>query len=164
MRSSSGVSNTSSSVLIVDDEPGIRALVKRWLTGEGYVALEARTAEEAFDVAERNPGIKAAIVDLQMPGLGGAWLIDQLQRRFPNISMILATANDSVPGSLSLKPGVIGYVVKPLTPKTLLPVIADGVRRSHAVETERRQGANESIESFLDRKLTRGGDDDDRTN
>jgi two-component system alkaline phosphatase synthesis response regulator PhoP len=152
-----------SSVLIVDDELGIRELVKRWLTAETYVALEARTAEEAVDVAERNRGIKVAVVDLQMPGLGGAWLIDQLQRSFPHISIILATANSSVPGTLSLKPGVIGYVVKPLTPKTLLPLIADGVRRSdESIETERRRGANDSIESFLDRKLTRG-DGNDRT-
>lgn len=149
-------------VLIVDDEPGLRELVKRWLTGEEYVALEARTAEEAVDVAERNPGIKVAVVDLQMPGLGGAWLIDQLQRSFPNISIILATANDSVPGSLSLKPGVLGYLVKPLTPTTLLPLIADGVRRSdESVQTERRS-ATDSIDSFLDRKLT-GGHGDDRT-
>lgn len=150
-----------SSVLIVDDEPGMRELVKRWLTGEDYVALEARTAEEALDVAARNSGTKVAVVDLEMPGLGGAWLIDQLQRSFPNISIILATANDSVPGTLSLKPGVIGYVVKPLNPKTLLPLIAGGVRRSdESGEAARRRGANDSIESFLDRKLTRGHDND----
>lgn len=149
-----------STVLIVDDEPGMRELVKRWLTGEEYVALEARTAEEAVDVAERNPGIKVAVVDLQMPGLGGAWLIDQLQRSFPHISMILATANDSVPGTLSLKPGVIGYVVKPLTQNTLLPLIADGVRRSDESVETKRSGANDSIENFLDRKLTRGHGND----
>lgn len=153
-----------SSVLIVDDEVGMRELVKRWLAGNDYVALEARTAEEALDVAQREPGIKVAIVDLQMPGLGGAWLIDQLYRTFPNISIILATANDSVPGTLSLKPGVIGYVVKPLTPATLLPLIADGVRRNdESVQTEGRR-ASDSIESFLDRKLTRDRHGDDSSN
>ena len=153
----------ATSVLIVDDEPGMRELVKRWLTGQEYVAFEARSAEEAMVVAERNAGIKVAVVDLQMPGLGGAWLIDQLDRLFPGISVILATANDSVSGTLSLKPRVVGYAVKPLTAKNILPLIADGVRRSDEyVEDARRRGAADSIDSFLDRKLTRGTHDDDR--
>ena len=146
-----------SSVLIVDDEAGMRELVKRWLPSDEYVALEARTAEEAVDMTERNPGIKVAVVDLQMPGLGGAWLVYLLQRSFPGVSVILATANDSVPGTLSLKPGVIGYVVKPLTPEMLLPLIAEGVRRSDEYGDAAQRGDAKSIEAFLERKLTGGG-------
>lgn len=146
-----------STVLIVDDELGLRELLKRWLTGEEYVALEARTAEEALDVAAGNPDIKVAVVDLQMPGRGGAWLIDQLRHSFPAISVILATANDSVPGTLSLQPSVVGYVVKPLTSQKVLPLLADGLRRSTEYAEAAREGhAADPIESFLDRKLTRG--------
>ena len=146
-----------SSVLIVDDELGIRELVKRWLTGDEYVALEARTAEEALDVAAGNPDIRVAVIDLQMPGRGGAWLIDQLRHSYPAISVILATANDSVPGTLSLQSSVVGYVVKPLTSQKLLPLLADGLRRSNEyVDGAQERKAADPLESFLDRKLTRG--------
>ena len=145
------------SVLIVDDEPGMRELVKRWLTGDEYVVVEARTAEEALDVVAGNPDITVAVVDLQMPGRGGAWLIDQLRHSYPAISVILATANDSVPGTLSLQPSVVGYVVKPLTSQKVLPLVVDGLRRSNDyVEAARKRKAADPIEVFLDRKLTRG--------
>ena len=145
------------SVLIVDDEPGMRELVKRWLTGDQYVALEARTAEEALDVVARNPDIKVAVVDLQMPGRGGAWLIEQLRHSYPAISVILATVNDRVPGTLSLQASVVGYVVKPLTSQKLLPLVSDGLRRSAEYEEAARiRKTTDPIESFLDRKLTRG--------
>jgi DNA-binding NtrC family response regulator len=154
----------SSSVLIVDDELGMRELMKRWLTNEEYVALEARTAEEAVDVAGGHAGIKVAIVDLQMPGLGGAWLVYYLRSVYPAISVILATANDSVPGTLTLKPNVVGYVVKPLTATKVLPLVAEGVRRcDDYIEAQRRTGGADPIESFLDRKLTRGDHGDDHT-
>jgi DNA-binding NtrC family response regulator len=146
-----------SSVLIVDDEPGMRELIKRWLTGEEYVALEARTAEDALAIAEQNRDIKAALVDLQMPGLGGAWLVDQLRQSVPALSVILATANSSVPGTLSLQPNVVGYVVKPLDQQLVMQLVAEAVLRSDQHQTDaRRQRANDPIESFLDRKLTRG--------
>ena len=152
-----------SSVLVVDDEPGMRELLKRWLAGEEYLALEARTAEEALDVAARSAGITVAVVDLQMPGRGGAWLVDELRRLFPAVSVILATANDSVPGTLSLQQNVVGYVVKPLTQRVLMPLIEEGVRRSDQfAESARRRQATDPIESFLDRKLTRGNHDDHR--
>jgi DNA-binding NtrC family response regulator len=151
-----------SSVLIVDDEPGMRELLKRWLTGEEYLALEARTAEDALTVAGEHPDIKVALVDLQMPGLGGAWLVDQLRQLLPAVAVILATADSSVPGTLSLQPNVVGYVVKPLDQRSVMQLVADGVRRSDQHTDARRQRATDPIESFLDRKLTRGGHDNDR--
>ncbi len=150
-----------SSVLIVDDEPGMRELLKRWLTGEEYVALEARTAEDALTVAGTNPDIKVAIVDLQMPGRGGAWLVEQLQLFLPGTSVVLATANDTVPGALSLRSNVVGYIVKPLTQDKVLQLVADGLRRSSQY-SDVAPDAPDPIESFLDRKLTRGSYTDDK--
>lgn len=148
----------SAAVLIVDDDAGIRELLKRWLAGDTYRTFEARTAEDALDVARTDGDITVAVVDLQMPGRGGAWLIEQLRHSYPAVSVVLATANDSVPGTLSLQANVVGYIVKPITPQTLLPLIAAGVRRkSEYLEAARKRKATDPIESFLDRKLTREG-------
>jgi DNA-binding NtrC family response regulator len=148
-------------VLIVDDEPGMRDLLKRWLSGEKYDALEARNAEEALEVLAQTPDVKVVIADVEMPGKGGAWLVDQIQQRFPTTAVVLATANDEVPGTLSLQPSVVGYLVKPLTRDDVRRYVREGVGRSHEfAEKARVRSVTDPIETFLDRKLTGGKDDD----
>jgi DNA-binding NtrC family response regulator len=134
-------------VLVVDDEQGLRALLKRWLAVEPYVALEAQNAEEALDVLAQSPEIKLVIADLQMPGKGGAWLVDQMRQRFPTTAVVLATADDQVPGTLSLQPNVVGYLVKPLNREEVIRLVAEGVRKTAAeVERARIRRATDSIE------------------
>jgi CheY-like chemotaxis protein len=134
-------------VLVVDDEQGLRALIKRWLAAEPYVALEAPSAEEALDVLAQSPEIKVVIADLQMPGKGGAWLVDQMRERFPSTAVVLATADDQVPGTLSLQPGVVGYLVKPLNRAEVIRLVAAGVRKTAAeVERARIRRATDPIE------------------
>lgn len=117
-------------VLVVDDEPGLRELLTRWLSGAKYVALKAPSAEEALNVLAKSPEVKVVIADLQMPGHGGAWLVDQMRERFPSIAVVLASADDHVPGTLSLQPSVASYLVKPLGRDALLRAVRKGVRRS----------------------------------
>ena len=149
-------------VLVVDDEPGFRQLLKRWLEAEQYVALEAQNAEEALEVLAQSPDVKLVIADLQMPGKGGAWLVDQMRQRFPSTVVVLATADDRVPGTLSLQPSVVGYLVKPLNREEVIRLVAECVRKT-ASEVERAgiPTATDPIETFLDRKLTHGHDDHD---
>lgn len=144
-------------VLVVDDEVGIRALVARWLSGADFYVDQAATAEEALRVLGSSTGIKVVILDLNMPGQGGAWLLGRLREVHPAVSVILATAEDSVPGTLSLQPSVVGYLVKPLQPQTLIPLVKEGARLSAQQERARQGGATDPIEGFLDRKLTHGG-------
>jgi DNA-binding NtrC family response regulator len=149
-------------VLIVDDEPGLRELLRRWLEAEQYVALEAQTAEDALEVLAQSPDVKVVIADLQMPGQGGAWLVDQMRQRFRSAVVVLATADDQVPGTLSLRPSVLGYLVKPLNREEVIRLVAEGVRKTASgVEPSRISTAADPIEAFLDRKLTHGDGDRD---
>lgn len=66
------------SVLVVDDEPGIRDLFRDTLTRKGYEVLTAGDGESAIALAKRkNPSI--AFVDIRMPGIDGVGLIRRLQ-------------------------------------------------------------------------------------
>ena len=146
-------------VLVVDDEVGMRSLLMRWLTAAGYSVHESASAELALEKLAASPDIKVLILDLQMPGQGGAWLINQLRSSHPAVSVILATSEASVPGTLSLQPSVVGYLVKPLQSADLISLVAEGVRRSDQyVEQARRGPGADPVEGFLDRKLTRGED------
>ena len=116
-----------SSILVVDDEPAMREFYRRALSAGGHSPLDARTAEEALDFLAGTPGIQVVIVDLSMPGRGGAWLIEEMRQRFPNVGVILATADEFVPGTLSLQANVISYLVKPVTAKRFLEAIQEAL-------------------------------------
>jgi two-component system aerobic respiration control protein ArcA len=115
-------------ILIVDDESGARQLLTRLVTAQGHVSLEAGTAEEALYLCVFNSNIHVVIADIQMPGHGGGWLIEQLRQRCPAVAIIVATAHDLLPGTLSLEPSVIGYLVKPIDGEQLAEAVTLGIR------------------------------------
>ena len=149
-----------SSILVVDDEAPMREFYRRALVAGGHNPLDVRTAEEALDFLSMTPGIPVAVVDLSMPGRGGVWLIDQIRQRFPSVAVILATADERVPGSVSLQASVVGYLVKPISAQQLLDAVQDALdkpRETSPTIPEQRQG--DPIEAWLDKKLThRNGD------
>jgi CheY-like chemotaxis protein len=153
----------STAVLIVDDEPALRELLRRWLAGAGYVTLEAPSAEAALDVLAHSADVRTVVADLQMPGKGGSWLVDQMRLHFPSTAVVLATADDKVPGTLSLQPAVVGYLVKPLNRDQVVNLVRQGVRQSEAfADRARIRAATDPIDTFLDRKLTQNrGDGND---
>jgi CheY-like chemotaxis protein len=147
-----------SSILVVDDESAMRQLYARALVASGYLTIESRTAEEALDFLAMTPDIHVVVADLDMPGHGGAWLVDQLRDRYPDVAVILATASNAVPGTLSLRSAVVRYLVKPIAPADLRGAVEEALAWHR--ESRPATGADR-IESWLDSKLTRGGVDDD---
>jgi len=73
-----------SEILIVDDERDIRELLSEWLAAEGFSLSEAADAESALSVIGLRP-IAAVLVDKDMPGHDGTWLIEQIRRRHPAV-------------------------------------------------------------------------------
>jgi DNA-binding NtrC family response regulator len=114
-------------VLIVDDESAIRVILARWLAEAGYETREAADAEAALVEMARAPA-DVVLCDIEMPGRGGLWLIDQLRGQFPAAAMVLATAVDSVPPTTSFRPGVVDYVLKPFARERLLNAVASAVK------------------------------------
>lgn len=99
-------------VLIVDDEPSIRHLVRRWLGNAGYSCAEAENSDAALASMTANP---AAVVfcDLKMPGRDGLWLTRQLRAQYPTTAVVLATGMTNVPPNVSMQSGVLAYLIKP---------------------------------------------------
>ena len=103
-----------SRVLIVDDEPPVRTLIARWLGPDGYELQEAGDAAEGLE-AVRAGGIDVVISDVSMPGNDGLWLVAKVRAEFPDVAIVLATAVNEIPGTVTLQPSVVGYLLKPLT-------------------------------------------------
>jgi CheY-like chemotaxis protein len=126
------------SVLIVDDEAGVRELLTRWLAPADCSLCEAADAESALQLLESRP-IAAVVCDLSMPGYGGEWLVSQIRERFPTVAIILATSNDAVPPRISLQRGVVGYLLKPFERTDVLNAVADAIAW-HRVASRQRIG------------------------
>lgn len=79
-------------VLVVDDEPGVRAALTQVLQRLGYTALAAESGEEALDLLQQG-GIEVLISDQHMPGLSGIDLLKLVRVRHPKVVRIMLTAD-----------------------------------------------------------------------
>ncbi len=105
-------------LLLADDDPNIRALVRYVMTREGYSVHEARDGAEAINVMEHSP-IDIAIIDVMMPRMDGFELCEYIRQHY-DIPIILLTAKDQLSDKEQgyLK-GTDDYVTKPFEPEEL---------------------------------------------
>lgn len=147
-----------SSVLVVDDEAGMRQFYVRALAAGGYYGIEARTAEEALDFLALAPDVSVVVADMNMPGHGGVWLVERMREKHPHVAIVMATANESMSGTVTLQPAVVAYLVKPISAAQLLEAVGSAAAsRPPAADPVR---ASSAVDDWLNSKLThrRGGD------
>ncbi len=89
-------------ILVMDDEPDVRDIVREALQDLGYLVATARNGAEALEVVERAGAegrvFELAILDLTIPGdEGGAELLAEIRRRLPNVSAIASSGYSSDP-------------------------------------------------------------------
>ena len=109
----------------MDDEQSIRALLTRVLRREHYTVHEAADAETAIAILER-VCIGAILVDRNMPGRDGDWLVRQIRDRFPATAVILATG-EYVPPHIGDQPGIAGFLAKPFTVEAIRHAVSDAM-------------------------------------
>jgi response regulator RpfG family c-di-GMP phosphodiesterase len=128
-----------SSVLLVDDEDGIRALMSRWLEGLGHETRQASSAEQALEQLAREDA-DVAVCDIAMPGQDGLWLASQLRADHPQTAVIMATGTQDVDAALrSLQHGAVDYLVKPFTRDQFREALGRGIEwHREAVRSRRR--------------------------
>ncbi|HEX6465590.1 MAG TPA: HD domain-containing phosphohydrolase [Vicinamibacterales bacterium] len=140
---------TSTSVLVVDDETGVRDLLSRWLVAGGYDVLTASSAEEALGrIHDAAPAV--ALCDIRMPGHDGLWLAQRIRRDAPETAVIIATGVHDVGSAVnSLRQGVIDYLTKPFGRDRLRDSVLRGVEwHKAACDTRRwREGLEEEVDS-----------------
>ena len=126
------------SVLIVDDEPGVRHLMRRWLESRGYMVSVAPNATEALTFLERSR-VAVAVCDVRMPGQDGLWLTDHLRQHYPEMAVIVATGiNDVAAGVEGLRQGVVDYLTKPFDRGRLFEALSRAIEWHHAAADSKR--------------------------
>ena len=109
-------------ILVVDDDAGVRGLLRRVIGDMGYQVAEAGDALSALEVLESSE-VGLALVDIRMPGRDGVWLVDQIVTRYPATPVVVATGLLEMDPHVTLRAGVVGYVVKPFKRADLAEVI-----------------------------------------
>jgi DNA-binding response OmpR family regulator len=118
-------------ILVVDDEPKIREIVRRYLEQDGYDVVEAADGTTALKAArEARPDL--IILDIMMPGIDGIEVLRQV-RTESQVPVILLTARvEEVDTLVGLAVGADDYVTKPFSPRELVARVKTVLRRSRS--------------------------------
>lgn len=139
-------SMTSARILVVDDEPQIRRVLRTALVAGGYMVQDARNGEEAMEkLREERPDL--AIVDINLPGMSGFEVCREIRETSDVPIIMLSVRNSEKDKVRALDAGADDYVVKPFGTQELLARIRANLRR-HA------QDADEAPISFGAQGLT----------
>jgi two-component system, cell cycle sensor histidine kinase and response regulator CckA len=114
-------------ILLVEDEDGLRALNARGLASRGYTVLEAGNGVEAIDVLEKADGrVDLVVSDVVMPEMDGPTLLRELRSRNPTLKIIFVSgyAEDAFQKHLP-EDGQFAFLPKPFTLKQLVAAVKD---------------------------------------
>lgn len=101
-------------LLIVDDEDNVRRVVAELLQDEGYVTQTADCAQQAIEYLDDQP-FDLLISDIKMPDQDGLWLMEQVQRRHPDVAVVLMTGFGQIDTAVTaLRHGASDYLTKPI--------------------------------------------------
>ena len=113
-----GFAHGTETILVVDDEPSLRKLVRNSLSAVGYRILEASSAEDALAICEDFEGnIDLLLTDVIMPGMDGKRLAEMFYSRRPKTKVVFVSGyTDEILAHRGiLDPGIV-YIEKPITP------------------------------------------------
>lgn len=146
-------------VLVVDDEPQIRTLLKATLARAGYEVVEASNAREAIS-AKSIDKPDLVLLDLGLPDRDGLELVERLAAE-PRSAVLVISARDQTEQKVAaLDLGADDYVTKPFDTEELLARVRASLRQRLISESERRivEAGTVSID-LLARTVRRGGKD-----
>lgn len=158
---------TTGHILVVDDDPKVRTLLRRCLEGEGFAVSDAKDGAELHTCLQRQP-ISLITLDLNLGKENGLDLARDIRKQ-RNIPIIMLTGKgDAIDRVVGLEVGADDYLAKPFELRELVARIRAVLRRVTPDETAATTGQRYAFEGWIldisRRSLKRdGGDDQDLT-
>jgi two-component system, OmpR family, KDP operon response regulator KdpE len=123
-------------ILIVDDEPPIRKLLRMGLTTQGYAILDAPNGKTALELLDHHPDL--VILDLGLPDMQGLDLLKTIRARMDGVPIVVLSSRDDELGKVAaLDGGADDYVTKPFGMEELLARMRAALRHQLQVHGER---------------------------
>jgi putative two-component system response regulator len=106
--------NTRGTVMIVDDDKHVRALLSRWLSDDGWICQSAECAAQALTQLEACPA-HIVVSDINMPERSGIWLLEQIKNLFHDTFVVMLTGFGETRTAIDcLTMGASSYLLKPI--------------------------------------------------
>jgi len=137
-------------ILVVDDEPGVCKSVKKILSKEISIIEYALSAKEALGKLEKGT-FDIVITDLMMPIMSGMELLEQIKKRWPDVSVIMITGYATIKTSVqAIQLGAFDYIPKPFTAAELRAVVVRALERKRLLGEGKL--VRESVETPVEEK------------
>src|SRR5947208_15416175 len=140
------------SVLIVDDEPGVRSALSGVLRDEGYQVDAVESGEACLELLGRQP-FDVVVLDVWLPGLDGLATLTRMRERQVDAQVVIISGHGNVESAVrAIKMGAFDFVEKPLSLEKTVLVIANAVRQ------RRLEAENRELRATVGRRHTIVGD------
>jgi len=109
------------SVLVVDDESGIRFSLKGILEDEGFSVAEAETGEAGLEYLDSGEAVDLVFLDIWMPGMDGLNVLERVKETRPDLPVIMISGHGTIETAVTaLKNGAFDFIEKPLSLEKVL--------------------------------------------
>lgn len=113
-------------ILIVDDDPDVREVMERWLTGQGFAVRVTENGDEAMQILNRTDHPGVVLLDLDMPRLNGLEVLRRIMARNIQVAVFVVSGHfDEHAFDVARKLGAKGCLHKPVDFDSLEEVLAD---------------------------------------
>ena len=141
------------SVLVVDDEPGIREFLQIMLDREGYDVSCAANGKEAINLFKKKR-YDVVVADIRMPKVNGFEVLTRIKEISPETNVIMITAYASFETAVeSMKEGAYDYITKPFNVDEVKMTVKNALQKKGAVEEavdrKREKGGVENFEGMI---------------
>ena len=139
-------------VLIVDDEAGVRSALSGVLRDEGYAVDAVESGEACLDRVLRAP-YDVIVLDIWLPGIDGLATLARLRERRVDAPVVMISGHGNIESAVrAIKMGAFDFVEKPLSLEKTVLVVGNAVRQ------RRLEAENRVLRAHVDRRLTMVGE------
>ncbi len=141
-----------STVLIVDDEAGVRSALSGVLRDEGYVVDAVDSGEACLERVVRAP-CDVIVLDIWLPGIDGLVTLERLRERRVDVPVVMISGHGNIESAVrAIKLGAFDFVEKPLSLEKTVLVVGNAVRQ------RRLEAENRALRAHVDKRLTMIGE------
>jgi two-component system nitrogen regulation response regulator NtrX len=139
-------------ILIVDDEPGVRSSLAGVLGDEGYAVETVASGEACLDRLTRGP-VDLIVLDVWLPGMDGLATLERLRERQVDSQVVLISGHGNIESAVrAIKLGAFDFVEKPLSLEKTVLVVRNALRQ------RRLEAENQALRARVDRTQTMVGE------
>lgn len=115
-------------ILVAEDEDGIREAISIYLQNQGYKVLQAANGQEGLDLVRRND-VHLAVVDIMMPVMDGITMVREIRKDYDFPIIILSAKSEELDKINGLTIGADDYLTKPFASMELVARVRANLRR-----------------------------------